>query len=131
MEHLSKKHHIESDGASSTLFFITVILPSKPGIQTRTNFNNFLWKCFFWRNSTVVLSKYAITQSKLVCLLKLSVSYTCYVSLSISVKFRFAKTSPGFSCRLFFLFIFIFCSLSESSLSILSALSSNASSSPS
>ena len=49
----------------------------------------------------VVLSKDATSLSKLECLLKWSLSSLSDGSLSLSVKFNFAETSPGFPCRFF------------------------------
>ena len=101
-------------------------------MQPKKNFNTFLWKWSFWRNSTVALSKDSMSSSKSRFLLKWSVQSLSNGSLYVSVKFNFAETSPGFPCRFIFFSSFLFsCSLSESSLSILSELSSCASSSPS
>ena len=62
----------------------------------------------FGRNSTVVLSKDVMSSTKLVYLLKRSVSSPYDGSLYVTVKFIFAEASPGFPCKLLLFLHFYF-----------------------
>ena len=129
--------HWGLDGVSSMLVFIAAILESKLGVQPKKNLNTFLWKSSFWWNLTIFLSKGAMALSKLYWLLKWSIFSRSDGSLSESeLKFSFSEKYPGFPSGVHFFssfsfpFSLIFFCASYSSSSFLSALSSNASSSP-